>query len=134
MNKILILVLALFSFTAFAEEDGIELTELYAKNDANGYIVITIKPCSNTAWAKKYPNEAYATEANGTTHAGCWDRPDTSAAPKVPDVTIVPIVNTIWEDGSKYTFPANIFGLKDHEDTVNEKIPEGSVPPVKGTL
>ena len=42
MNKILILVLAVVSFTAVAEEDGIELTEFYAKNDANGYVVVGV--------------------------------------------------------------------------------------------
>ena len=112
MIKQLAVLLVLFSANLFAA-DYSKSKELYMPNESGGYVVLTVEPCQ-IAEAKKqgFESRAYATETDSeqpATHEGCWNSPDTSAAPKAPGVTIIPLVN-LWFDGDIVTFPQNLFG------------------------
>ena len=121
-------VLTLFiSAIALAEEPP---QELYLPNDAGGYVVLTMTECKIPGAVQRgFHFRAYATETdNGPSmHEGCWDRPDTSDAPRVQGVKIIPLVNTIWDSGDIATYQASQFSpIKQRWDV---KTPEIVVKP-----
>jgi hypothetical protein len=106
-------VMLLLSSTSLSAADYSTSKELYMPNESGGYVVLTVDPCQ-IAEAKKqgFDSRAYATETDTEqpiTHEGCWNSPDTSAAPKAPGVTIIPLVN-LWFDGDIVFYPQNMFG------------------------
>ena len=104
--------------------------ELYMPNDADGFIVLTVEECKIPAAAKLgFHWRAYATEGKEEKimHEGCWDRPDTSDAPRIQGVKIIPLVNTLWETGDLATFQASQFGPEKKRWDV--KLPEIQVKP-----
>lgn len=106
-------VLFLLSSTSLSAADYSKNKELYMPNESGGYVVLTVEPCGILEAKKQgFESRAYATETDSeqpATHEGCWNSPDTSAAPKAPGVTIIPLVN-LWFDGDIVTFPQNLFG------------------------
>jgi hypothetical protein len=101
----LLAVLALFmSCSVWAEER-------YMPNEADGFVVLTNEVCKDaTALKQGYKWRAYATESSELAlHEGCWDSPSTAGAPKLKDVTIIPLVN-LWFDGDRATYPQSMFG------------------------
>ena len=105
-----IVALLLWSGSTCADEIIVE--ELICINEENGVIALTVQPCEDKNAREYYKMEhrAYATEANGTVHEGCWDRPDTADAPDVPGTRIIAVVNTYWpEVGQVVTYPASLF-------------------------
>jgi len=106
-------VLSLLFSTSLSAADYSKSKELYMPNESGGYVVLTVEPCQ-IAEAKKqgFDSRAYATETDSeqsVTHEGCWNSPDTSEAPKIRGVKIIPLVN-LWFDGDTVTFPQNLFG------------------------
>mgnify|MGYP006286711871 CR=1 FL=1 len=102
-------VLCFFVCSAMAAE---EPQELYLPNDAGGYIILTLEECKIPAIEKQgYHFRVYATETEDgqSMHEGCWDRPDTSDAPRIEGIKIIPVVNTYWETGDRATFQASQF-------------------------
>jgi hypothetical protein len=106
-------VLALLFSTSLLAVDYSKSKELYMPNESGGYVVLTLEPCKFPEAVKLgFDSRAYATESDSeqpTTHEGCWNSPDTNAAPRVPGVTIIPLVN-LWFDGDMATFPQTMFG------------------------
>jgi len=105
--------LTLLFSTSLLAADYSKSKELYMPNESGGYVVLTTEECNlPEAKVKGFDSRAYATEtdsANPVTHEGCWNSPDTSAAPRVPGVTIIPLVN-LWFDGDIVFYPQNLFG------------------------
>lgn len=84
--------------------------ELVCLNEENGEIVITIKDCPNKVFKDGgYFFYAYATEGNGTKHEGCWVSPIPEGAPRHPSIRVFRVVNTIWEEGDRATYPDYYF-------------------------
>ena len=110
--KYLAIVLSLVSLTALAEELPHEVS---MANEAGGLIVLTDVECNFPKAVKLgYKYDAYATEAGSKQiHLGCWVSPSTSNAPKIPNVKIIPLVNTWWESGEVATFPRDAFEIKE---------------------
>ena len=102
----------LVSLSAHAEPPK----EMYMANDAGGFVVLTIEPCTHSIVLKEYPYRAYATESsNAVMHEGCWSSPDTSEVPTelmvkeegagpAPTLRVIKMVNTWWVEGGKATF------------------------------
>lgn len=108
MKKILALV-AVLSITPATAEDYSQFKELFMANQAGGVVALTVEPCAiDAAKNKKFESRAYATEADGTKHEGCWIAPDISEAPNHPGVKIIPIVN-VWFDGIIVPFEQSLF-------------------------
>jgi len=108
MKYILALVAVLSSLPATAE-DYSNHKELFMANQAGGVVALAVEPCTiEQAKLKKFEGRAYATEANGTKHEGCWIAPDISEAPNVPNVKIIPIVN-VWFEGVIVPYEQNLF-------------------------
>lgn len=108
MKNILALVAVLFSLPATAE-DYSSHKELFMANQAGGVVALTVEPCAiEIAKSKKFEGRAYATEADGTIHEGCWIAPDISEAPDYPGVKIIPIVN-VWFEGVIVPYEQNLF-------------------------
>lgn len=108
MKKFLTVVAVLFSLPV-AAEDYSTYKELYMANQAGGVVALTVEPCGiKEALDKKFESRAYATEANGTKHEGCWIAPDISDAPNHPGVKIIPIVN-VWFEGVIVPFDQSLF-------------------------
>lgn len=106
------LILALIICSGLVYSQDITVRELICVNEEGGVIALTTEPCmiEKAKSIYKMQHKSYATESNGTVHEGCWDRPDTSAAPKVPGVKIIPIVNTYWIDEDMViSYPAELF-------------------------
>ena len=119
-------VLTLLFSTSLLAADYSKSKELYMPNESGGYVVLTTEECNlPDAKAMSFNSRAYATETdsdNSVTHEGCWNSPDTSAAPKVPGVTIIPLVN-LWFDGDIVFYPQNLFGPeRKHWDTVKPNV------------
>ena len=110
--KQLAVLLLLFSTHALSA-DYSKSKELYMPNESGGYVVLTVEQCQlPEARSKGFDSRAYATEtdtADSIIHEGCWNSPDTSAAPRAPGVTIIPLVN-LWFDGDIVFYPQNMFG------------------------
>lgn len=110
--KQLAVLLLLFSANLLAA-DYSKSKELYMPNESGGYIILTLEECKfPEAKAMGFDSRAYATETDSeqpATHEGCWNSPDTGEAPKVPGVTIIPLVN-LWFDGDIVFYPQNLFG------------------------
>ena len=110
--KQLAVLLTLFSLSLSAA-DYSKSKELYMPNESGGYVVLTVEPCKFSEAVKLgYDSRAYATESDTekpATHEGCWTSPDTSDAPKLKGVRIIPLVN-LWFDGEVVTFPQTMFG------------------------
>lgn len=110
--KQLAVLLTLFSLSLSAA-DYSKSKELYMPNESGGYVVLTVEPCKFPEAVKLgYDSRAYATESDTekpATHEGCWTSPDTSEAPKLKGVRIIPLVN-LWFDGEIITFPQTMFG------------------------
>ena len=110
--KQLAVLLVLFSANLFAA-DYSKSKELYMPNESGGYIVLTVEPCQLVEAKKQgFDSRAYATESDTeqpVTHEGCWNSPNTSAAPKAPGITIITLVN-IWFYGDIVFYPQNMFG------------------------
>jgi hypothetical protein len=109
MTKLSLVLVAMF-FTLKATAQDLP-KEMYMPNEAGGFIVLTTEPCAYPAADKLgYKFRAYATEDSELArHEGCWDSPDTSKAPKTPDIKIISLVN-LWFDGDMATFPQYLFG------------------------
>lgn len=108
MKKFLTVVAVLISLPVAAENYSSH-TELYMANQAGGVVALTVEPCAvELAKIKHFEMRAYATEANGTKHEGCWISPDISEAPNHPSIKIIPIVN-VWFDGVIVPFEQNLF-------------------------
>jgi hypothetical protein len=84
--------------------------EVYAANDAGGYIVLTHESCQLSKYSKEYPYRGYATtnEAN-IVYEGCYDVPSVADAPKIPGYKVFPMVNFIDGDGLRVEWPLDIF-------------------------
>lgn len=106
-------VLSLLFSTIILAADYSKSKELYMPNESGGYVILTLEPCKFSEAEKLgFDSHAYATESDSeqpVTHEGCWNSPDTSAAPKAPGVTIIPLVN-LWFDGDILFYPQNLFG------------------------
>ena len=106
-------VILLLSSTSLLAADYSKNRELYMPNESGGYVVLTLEECKFSEAVKLgFDSRAYATETDSeqpATHEGCWNSPDTAAAPKVPGVTIIPLVN-LWFDGDIVFYPQNLFG------------------------
>ena len=106
-------VLTLLFSTSLQAADYSKNEELYMPNESGGYVILTLEPCKFPEAVKLgFDSRAYATETDSedpATHEGCWNSPDTSAAPRVPGVTIIPLVN-LWFDGDIVFYPQNLFG------------------------
>lgn len=108
MKKFLSVVAVMFSLPV-AAADYSTYKELYMANQAGGVVALTVEPCAiGPAKLKKFESRAYATEANGTIHEGCWIAPDISDAPNHPSVKIIPIVN-VWFNGVIVPYEQNLF-------------------------
>ncbi|MEN6294314.1 MAG: hypothetical protein ABFD07_20160 [Methanobacterium sp.] len=108
MKKFLTVVAVLISLPV-AAEDYSSHDELFMANQAGGVVALTVEPCAvETAKIKHFDMRAYATEADGTRHEGCWMAPDISEAPNHPSVKIIPIVN-VWFDGIIVPFEQGLF-------------------------
>lgn len=108
MKNFLTVVAVLFSLPV-AAEDYSTYKELYMANQAGGVVALTVEPCAiESAKAKHFDSRAYATEADGTRHEGCWIAPDISEAPNHPSIKIIPIVN-VWFDGIIVPFEQSLF-------------------------
>jgi len=112
MKTQLAALILLFS-TGLPAADYSKSKELYMPNESGGYVVLTTEECNlPDAKAMGFDSRAYATESDSeqpVTHEGCWNSPDTSAAPRAPGVTIIPLVN-LWFDGDIVFYPQNLFG------------------------
>lgn len=110
--KQLAVLLLLFSANLFAADYSTS-KELYMPNESGGYVVLTLEECKFPEAVKLgFDSRAYATEKDSeqpATHEGCWNSPDTAESPKVPEVTIIPLVN-LWFDGDIVFYPQNLFG------------------------
>ena len=106
-------VLSLLFSTGLQAADYSKSKELYMPNESGGYIVLTVEPCKFPEAVKQgFDSRAYATESDSekpATHEGCWNSPDTSEAPRIKGVRIIPLVN-LWFDGDTVTFPQTMFG------------------------
>lgn len=125
LEALIFIVVIFLAFSLVNDVESEELVnELYAENEAGGWITLTMQECPiKEAKAKEFEYLILASEADGTTHAGCWFRPSTEGAPKLEGTTIIPIVNA-WFDGHVYEWPASIFAPK----KVTEKLdPKGSL-------
>lgn len=108
MKNFLTVVAVMFSLPV-AAEDYSSHNELYMANQAGGVVALTVEPCTiNEARLKKFEGRAYATEADGTRHEGCWIAPDIGEAPNHPSVKIIPIVN-VWFGGVIVPYEQNLF-------------------------
>lgn len=108
MNKFLTVVAVLFSLPVAAADYSTH-KELYMANQAGGVVALTVEPCTITqAKNKHFEMRAYATEADGTIHEGCWVAPDISEAPNHPSIKIIPIVN-VWFDDVIVPFDQELF-------------------------
>lgn len=88
--------------------------EMYMANDTNGIITLTITECKLPEAIKQgYEYRAYATDGDkDVTHEGCWVSPSTKDAPRASNIRIIPLVNTWWEDGGRYTYEQQQFKPK----------------------
>jgi len=92
MFKTLLISLALISTSAFAEKPLL----MCLANQAGGAIVLTHEPCrGEKVNTKLFPFHAYATEASGTIHTGCYDIPSVEEAKPTPGTKIIPLVNFV---------------------------------------
>ena len=65
-------------------------------NQAGGAVVLTHEPCTGeNVNTKLFPYHAYATEASGTIHTGCYDIPSVADAKPSPGTKIIPLVNFV---------------------------------------
>ena len=112
MKTQLAVLLLLFS-TGLLAADYSKSKELYMPNESGGYIVLTVEPCQISEAVKLgFNSRAYATESDSekpAIHEGCWNSPDTSEAPRIKGVRIIPLVN-LWFEGDTVTFPQTMFG------------------------
>lgn len=109
MRTILALVALFFVSVAAADEQLPK--ELYMPNEAGGFVVLTVEPCTISGIAERFPNRAYATETvdeNSPKHEGCWDSPSIADAPDLPGVKIIPIVNA-WFDNEVHPYQQTQF-------------------------
>lgn len=110
-----LMVFVVYMFFAMLDRaeaaDYSQYKELYMANEAGGWIVLTLEDCKlNSREAKPFKTRAYATEADGTVHEGCWDAPSTDEAPVSNEmITVVPLVNVIWHTGDLTVYPQNAF-------------------------
>lgn len=106
-------VILLLSSNSLSAADYSASKELYMPNESGGFVILTVEPCQIAeAKTQGFDSRAYATESDSekpVTHEGCWTSPDTSEAPKIRGVKIIPLVN-LWFDGDTVTFPQNLFG------------------------
>lgn len=116
-------VILLLSSASLLAADYSKNRELYMPNESGGYVVLTLEECKFPEAVKLgFNSRAYATETDSeqpAIHEGCWNSPDTSAAPKVPGVTIIPLVN-LWFDGDIVFYPQNLFGPEKRRWDVNK--------------
>lgn len=119
-------VLSLLFSTNLLAADYSKSKELYMPNESGGYVVLTSEQCKIQEAVKLgFDSRAYATETdseNPVTHEGCWNSPDTSEAPRIKGVRIIPLVN-LWFDGDTVTFPQTMFGPEKRRwDTITPPI------------
>ena len=106
MRNLLVALLMMFSTSVLSGE----INEMHTPNEGGGIIALTTTPCPNSKWLKQgFLYRSYATEANGTVHEGCWISPSIEDAPRHPAVRIIPVVNSIWEGDTRYSWTADIF-------------------------
>ena len=108
MIKSLLVTMVLFTTSAFADTSKVCLP-----NDAGGMIVLTHQECKTASVVDRFPFYAYATEASGTLHEGCFDIPSIADAKQQPGMRIIPVVNFIDPvDMTLVTFQAEWFTLE----------------------
>lgn len=91
-NIITIALLSVLSTPLMAEKS---LTVCLA-NNAGGEIVLTHEPCTGEKVnTNLFPFHAYATEASGTIHTGCYDIPSVADAKPSNGTKIIPLVNFV---------------------------------------
>jgi len=80
-------------------------------NEAGGVIALTHEACrGEKVNTKLFPFHAYATEASGTIHQGCYDIPSVEDAKPSKGTKIIPLVNFVdVEDLQVITFKAEWF-------------------------
>jgi len=109
MKKILLL-LALFPLTAFAQQD-----EVYMENQAGGYLALTHDECKVDGLKEIFPYHAYAVDGeNNLIAQACYEMPyfpNQEEMNQVPDgMSIIPIVNVIdLVNGEIHTLEASLF-------------------------
>jgi len=106
-NIIIIALLSALSTLSFAEK----APQVCLANDAGGIIALTHEPCrGEKVNTKLFPFHAYATEASGTIHQGCYDIPSVEDAKPSKGTKIIPLVNFVdVEDLQVITFKAEWF-------------------------
>ena len=108
--------MVLFTTSAFAQDNS----KVCLANDAGGHIVLTHQECKNPKSIDRFPYHAYATEASGTLHEGCFDIPSIADAKQQPGMRIIPVVNFMdSEDGALITFQAEWFTLEACPDEIS---------------
>ena len=113
MKRLLALVAVLFSLPA-TSADYSGYKELYMANEAGGDVVLTLEKCAIKEAVKKgFDLRAYATEGNGATHEGCWNKPSLEGAPQAEGMTIIPLVN-VYFDGIILPYAQDMFGPEQH--------------------
>lgn len=109
MKKILLL-LALFPLTAFAEQD-----EVYMENQAGGYLALTHEECKVEELKETFPFHAYGVDGTGNTvGVACYQIPKLPNQEEMAEVPqgmqVIPVVNVIdLQDGEIHTLQASWF-------------------------
>jgi hypothetical protein len=92
LYRTILLVIAFISTPLMAEK----ALEVCLANDAGGEIVLTHEPCTGEKVnTNLFPFHAYATEASGTIHTGCYDIPSVADAKPSNGTKIIPLVNFV---------------------------------------
>lgn len=108
--KKLLLLLALFPLTAFAQD------EVYMENQAGGYLALTHEECKGIDKVKStFPYHAYGVDGEGNIIGeACYQIPKLPNQEEMAEVpqgmSIIPLVNLIdLEDGQIHTLEARWF-------------------------
>ena len=116
MIKSLLVTMVLFTTSAFAQDNS----KVCLPNDAGGMIVLTHQECKTASVVDRFPFYAYATEASGTLHEGCFDIPSIADAKPQEGMRIIPVVNFIdTNDMTMFTFQAEWFTLESCPDEMS---------------
>ena len=92
LYRTILLVISLISTPLMAEK----APQVCLANDAGGIIALTHEPCKGeNVNTKLFPFHAYATEASGTIHTGCYDIPSVADAKPSKGTKIIPLVNFV---------------------------------------
>jgi len=110
MFKNSLLVLALVSISAFAQQD-----EVYMENQAGGYLALTHEECKVEKLKEKFPWHAYGVDGTGDiVGQACYQIPKLPNQEEMAEVPqgmqVIPVVNIIdLQDGEIHTLQASWF-------------------------